>query len=172
MMKEDDIIEAIKNGQDKYHELVERYHAGLIIHCDKITGNRDDAEDIAQEAFVKAYVDISKYDSAKGRFSTWLYRIATNMCLNHLKKSKRQITVEDVEILAEATMPAYLEEEQRREIFEAVMALVPPEYRRAVEAYYWQGLSYQEIADELDVPINTLRTWLHRAKEQLKGKLA
>lgn len=171
-MNENEIINAVINGEDKYRELVERYHAGLIIHCDRIVRDRDDAEDLSQEAFIKAYLSLKDFDPNKGRFSTWLYRIATNLCLNFLKKNKRQIIVDDVESLAEATMPAHLEDEQRREIFEAVIALVPPEYRKAVEAYYWQGLSYQDIASELDVPINTVRTWLRRAKEQLKEKVA
>lgn len=69
-------------------------------------------------------------------------------------------------------MPVHLEEEQREEVRKAVIALVPPKYRKVVEAYYWHGKSYQQIADELDVPVNTIRTWLRRAKEQMREKLS
>lgn len=172
MKNESEIIQAVIDGYDCYAELVERYHVGLIIHCERIVRDRDDAEDIAQEAFVKAYVEIRRYDSSKSRFSTWLYRIATNLALDYLRKQKRKMTVEDVEALAEATMPTYLEDEEREALRKAVESLVPPEYRRVIEAYYWDGKSYQEIAELEGVPLNTARTWLRRAKLRLKEELA
>lgn len=172
MMNEAEVIQAIVNGADRYHELIERYHAGLIIHCERIVKDRDDAEDVAQEAFIKAYLNLKDYDPDKARFSTWLYRIATNQAINHLQKSRRKIIVDEIDSIAEATMPTHLEDERKQEILAAVLKLVPPEYRQAVEAYYWQGLSYQEIAEQLDVPLNTLRTWLSRAKKQLREELA
>ena len=172
MKNESEIIKAVIDGHDRYAELVERYHVGLIIHCERIVRDRDDAEDIAQEAFVKAYLEIRKYDPDKSRFSTWLYKIATNLALDHLRKQKRKMNVEDVEALAEATMPTYLEDEEREELRKAVESLVPPEYRRVIEAYYWDGKSYQEIAELEGVPLNTARTWLRRAKLQLKEGLA
>jgi RNA polymerase sigma factor (sigma-70 family) len=82
------------------------------------------------------------------------------------------MTVEDVEALAEATMPTYLEDEEREEMRRAVESLVPPEYRRVIEAYYWDGKSYQEIAEAEGVPLNTTRTWIRRAKLQLKEKMS
>lgn len=171
MEHEQEIIQAVIAGADRYEELVQRYHVGLIIHCERILKDRDDAEDIAQEAFIKAYMDLSRYDPAKARFSTWLYKIATNLSLDYLRQQKRKIIVEDIEELAEATMPTYLEDEERREIRDAIKGLVPPEYRRVIEAYYWEGKSYQEIADIEGVPLNTTRTWLRRAKAQLKEKV-
>lgn len=171
MKNESEIIKAVIDGDDRYAELVERYHVGLIIHCERIVRDRDDAEDIAQEAFVKAYLEIRRYDPDKSRFSTWLYKIATNLALDHLRKQKRKMNVEDVEALAEATMPTYLEDEEREELRKAVGSLVPPEYRRVIEAYYWDGKSYQEIAELEGIPLNTARTWLRRAKLQLKEEL-
>lgn len=171
MDNESEIIQAIIAGDDRYAELVERYHVGLIIHCERIVQDRDDAEDIAQEAFVRGYLEMRKYDPAKARFSTWLYKIATNLALDHLRKYKRKMTVEDVEALAEATMPTYLEDEERDAIRKAVESLVPPEYRRVIEAYYWDGKSYQEISTAEGIPLNTTRTWIRRAKLQLKEKM-
>jgi RNA polymerase sigma-70 factor (ECF subfamily) len=172
MKNEQEIIQAVIAGSDRYEELVQRYHVGLIIHCERMVKDRDDAEDIAQEAFVKAYLQLSKYNSEKSRFSTWLYKIATNLALDYLRKQKRKMNVDDVEVLAEATMPTYLEDEMRQTMRDAVKSLVPPEYRRVIEAYYWDGKSYQEIADAEGIPLNTTRTWIRRAKQQLKEKVA
>ena len=171
MNNESQIIEKILAGSDRYAEFVERYHVGLIIHCERIVKNREDAEDIAQDAFVKAYLQLKTYDSDKSRFSTWLYKIATNLALDHLRKNKHTMTVEDIEGLAEATMPTYLEDEERDEMRRAVQSLVPPEYRRVIESYYWDGKSYQQIAEAEGVPLNTTRTWIRRAKLQIKDKM-
>lgn len=166
-------IAAILSGHpERYADLVTRYHIGLIIHCERIVGSRDDAEDVAQEAFIKAYQQLHKFNSKQGRFSTWLYKIATNIALDFLRRHKRQLRVDNLDDFLEATMPTYLQDEERRAVQKAVTELMPPEYRKVIEAYYWHGKNYQQIADELGTPINTIRTWMRRAKLQLKGKLA
>ncbi|HVI69397.1 MAG TPA: sigma-70 family RNA polymerase sigma factor [Magnetospirillaceae bacterium] len=173
MMNEQKIIKDILHGKpDRYADLVERYHIGLIIHCEHIMGNRDDAEDIAQETLIKAFDKLPKFDSNRARFSTWLYKIATNTALDYLRKHKRQFTVEDIEELAGATEPTYLEDAERAEVRKAVIALTPPEYRHIIEAYYWQGKSYKQIAAELDKPLNTISSSMRRAKAQLKEALS
>lgn len=171
-MNETEVIEAIVAGTDRYEELVQRYHIGLIIHCDRLVGDRDLAEDIAQEAFVKAYLQLEHFDPQRARFSTWLYRIATNTAIDHLRKNKHFAIVDDIEALAEQTMPTFLEDEQKREIQTAVANLTPPAYRAVIEAYYWEGKSYQQIAKQTNVPINTVRTRIRRAKLQLKEQLS
>lgn len=171
-MDEAEIVAAIIDGADRYEELVERYHIGLIIHCEQLVGDRAGAEDIAQEAFVKAYFRLKEFEPAKARFSTWLYRIATNLAIDDLRRQRRRIDVENIESIAELTMPIHLEEEEKREVREAVCKLRPPGYRQVIEAYYWQGKSYQQIADDAHVPVNTIRTWIRRAKAQLKEDLS
>lgn len=171
-MDEANTIKAICAGDhDQYAGLVERYQVGLIIYCERFVGDRFEAEDIAQKAFIKAYEKLPVFDSAKARFSTWLYRIAYNEAIDHLRKIKRAKPTNNVDEL-EAFLPDVLQEKLMREVRDAVLALVPPEYRRAVEAYYWEGKSYQEIANEMQVPINTVKSWLHRAKAQLKVALS
>lgn len=171
-MDEAEIIAAIVNGVDRYEELVERYHTGLIIYCERLVGDRADAEDIAQEAFVKAYFKLKAFNPAKARFSTWLYKIAANLAIDHLRGKRRRVNVEEIESMAETTMPTQLADEEKREVRRAVHNLTPPAYRQVIEAYYWQGKSYQQIADNAQVPINTVRTWLRRAKAQLKENLS
>ncbi|MET0779340.1 MAG: sigma-70 family RNA polymerase sigma factor [Candidatus Saccharimonadales bacterium] len=171
-MDEAQIITAVCNGDiDRYAELVERYQIGLIIYCDRLLGDRLEAEDTAQKAFIKAYDKLPTFDSSKARFSTWLYKIAANEAIDFLRKSKRTRPTEDIEELAPDT-PDVLEQELIREVRDAVLALVPPEHRRAVEAYYWEGKSYQAIADDMQVPINTVKSWLRRAKAQLREALS
>lgn len=166
------IKKVIAGDTDAYAHLVARYHVGLIIHCERLCGDRDDAEDIAQEAFIKAFNNLSNYDPAKSRFSTWLYRIATNKAIDYLRAAKRKVPAEDIELIADEAAPDYEAEETKREVRDAVAKLQPPTHRQVVEAYYWEGKSYEEIAQTLEIPINTVRTWLRRAKQQLKEQLS
>jgi RNA polymerase sigma-70 factor (ECF subfamily) len=172
MKNESEVIKTILNGTDRYEELVSRYHVGLIIHCDSLLGDRDQAEDVAQEAFIKAYLQLATFDATKARFSTWLYRIATNLAIDYLRKEKRKVVVAEIEAIAEHTMPTHLEDERKQEVRSAVHALTPPEYRAVIEAYYWEGKSYQQIADQIGKPVNTVRTWIRRAKLQLQEQLS
>ncbi len=174
MNNEAETIKQICAGDlDKYGQLVERYRVGLVIHCDRLLGDRDEAEDVAQRAFIKAYEKLKDFDGGKARYSTWLYRIATNMVLDILKAGKRAVPsdMEDVEG-AGALDAALMHDETIHEVRKAVLDLMPPEQRRTIEAYYWDGLSYQAIADEMDVPINTVKSWMRRAKQQLRSKLS
>ncbi len=171
-MEEPKIIKEIINGNAQaYAALVDRYHTGLIIHCESLVNDRDDAEDIAQEAFIKAYNNLSKFDNTQSRFSTWLYKIATNLAIDHLRKQKRQIQVEDVEALAQTTEPAFIKNEECAAVRQAVSKLTPPEYKEVIEAYFWHGLSYEQIAAKMNKPTSTIGTYIRRAKLQLKGEL-
>jgi RNA polymerase sigma-70 factor (ECF subfamily) len=171
-MDELQTIEAVRDGDlDRYADLVERYQIGLIIYCERLVGGRAEAEDIAQKVFIKAYEKLATFDGTRGRFSTWIYRIAYNEAIDILRKRKHTKVTDQVEEL-EPIMPDVQQEELLREVRRAVLALVPPEYRRAVEAYYWEGKTYQAIADEMGVPINTVKSWLRRAKTQLRSALS
>ncbi|HSE61087.1 MAG TPA: sigma-70 family RNA polymerase sigma factor [Candidatus Saccharimonadales bacterium] len=172
-MDETTIIQSVTQGDvNQYEQLVTRYHVGLIIHCERLTGDRAAAEDIAQEAFIKAYERLNEFDGSKSRFSTWLYKIATNKAIDYLRAQKKRVPTEDIELLADTAAPDYAAEEQHRVVRDAVAKLQPPTHRQVVEAYYWRGMSYQEIADDMHTPINTVRTWLRRAKEQLRSDLS
>jgi RNA polymerase sigma-70 factor (ECF subfamily) len=172
-MNETNVIKKILAGDtNAYEHLVARYHVGLIIHCERLVGDRDAAEDIAQEAFIKAYNNLRTFDPAKSRFSTWLYKIATNKAIDHLRAAKRKVPVEDIELIADHAAPDYEAEETKRQVRDAVTTLQPPTYRQVIQAYYWEGKSYEQIAQELSTPINTVRTWLRRAKQQLRSDLS
>jgi RNA polymerase sigma-70 factor, ECF subfamily len=171
-MNETKIITAVLAGDtDAYAALVERYQIGLIIHCDQITGTRADAEDIAQKAFIKAFEQLPRFDPTRAHFSTWLYRIATNLALDLLRARRPTVSLEDVELPAPPDLSLF-KAETAHETRQAVAELPNPNYRRVIEAYYWEGKSYAEIAQELNVPINTIKSWFRRAKDQLKEKLS
>lgn len=173
-MNESEIIRQVHAGNvDQYGLLVERYRVGLVIHCDRLLGDRDEAEDVAQKAFIKAYEKLADFDSGKARYSTWLYRIATNMALDLLKAQKRSIPNDMKDVEGSGGLDAALmQDETIREVRTAVLKLMPPEQRCVIEAFYWDGMSYQAIAEEMGVPINTVKSWMHRAKQQLRSKLS
>lgn len=166
------IADVLGGNKEAYRQLVERYQTGLIIHCENILKDRQDGEDIAQEAFIKAYKNLASFSPGKARFSTWLYRIATNLCIDYLRKNKRQVRVEDVEAYMEAARPEGLEQDEIMAIRQAVEELEPPQYAEIIKAYFWEGKSYKEIAAQFDTSTNTIGTWISRAKVQLKESLS
>lgn len=173
MMDENEHITKVLAGDsDAYRALVERYQTGLIIHCENIVKDRQEGEDIAQEAFIKAYRSLADFSEGKGRFSTWLYRIATNLCIDSLRKNKRRVHVKDIENHLEAVLPHHIEDEEVERLRAAIETLEPPKYAEIIKAYFWEGKSYQEIAVKYHTSTNTIGTWISRAKGQLKEKLS
>lgn len=173
MMDENKCIANILKGDaNQYRILVERYQTGLIIHCENMLKDRQDGEDIAQEAFVKAYKNLANFTQDKARFSTWLYRIATNLCIDHLRKNKKKFALENVENYMESVEPEGLDQDEIIAIRRAVEELEPPQYAETIRAYFWEGKSYKEIASRYNTSTGTVGTWISRAKAQLKEKLA
>ena len=173
MMDEKQHIAKILAGDSSaYRFLVERYQTGLIIYCERLVNDRYTAEDIAQEAFIKAYEKLSEFNPDKARFSTWLYRIASHKAIDHLRKNKRKVDVPHIEELADVATHSDLHHDEILAIRMAVDELEPPIISEVIKAYYWQGKSYQAIADEFNLPINTVGTWMRRGKAQLKEVLA
>jgi RNA polymerase sigma-70 factor (ECF subfamily) len=166
------IADIIKGNHDQYRQLVDRYQAGLIIHCENITKSRHDGEDLAQEAFIKAYKNLVTFSSDKASFSTWLYRIATNLCIDYMRRNKRKVSLADIEERIEATESAYQDIEMADYVQGAMKQLEPPKYASILRAYYWEGRSYDDIAKDFHVSINTIGTWIRRAKQQLKENLS
>ena len=172
MMDEQLLIAKILNGNtDAYRDLVERYQTGLIIHCENILKSRQDGEDVAQDAFVKAYKNLNDFSNEKANFSTWLYRIATNLCIDTLRKNKRKVHVKDIENHLEAILPKYIEDDEIAHLQKLIEELEPPKYAEIIKAYFWEGKSYQELAEKYGTSTGTIGTWMSRAKLQLKEKL-
>ncbi len=175
-MTDREIVERCLAGdRDVFSQLVERYGGRVYNVALRITNDADAASDCAQEAFVRAFRSLHRYDPAYP-FGPWILKIATNASLTHLERWHAHEVVMDE--LPERAGP---EEEgpelsalRREEMAEVMAALgdLPPAYRAALTLRHMQQLSYQECADALGVPLGTLKTHLHRARAALKARLA
>lgn len=172
--QEKTLITAICDGDtDRYRYFVERYHRGLIQHIFNFVHDGDEAEDIAQEAFIQAYIKLEQYNDDYA-FSTWLYKIADNLAKRAIKKTKELADITDFEDFIPDTRPpteVLIDQSIDRKTVQQAVDRLSPDYRRVIVMYYWDNLPYETIADIMERPVGTIRTWLHRAKEQLRKDL-
>lgn len=165
------IARSLNGDTTAYGVLVDRYKNALYHHCFAIVRDEDAAEDMAQEAFIAGFYSLKNYNP-QYRLSTWLFKIATNKCLNYLRAEAKNMRA-DEQLIAnivsgQATPPEVAE---ARELHAAVDRL-SPKHRAVISLYYWQGLAYADIAQALNAPINSVRIWLMRAKQQLRKELS
>ncbi|MFN8310171.1 MAG: sigma-70 family RNA polymerase sigma factor [Chitinophagales bacterium] len=175
-----ELVNKAKNGdQAAFAKLMSRYRESVFFMVLKMVHNRDDAEDLTMVAFSKAFHNLANY-SADFAFSTWLFRIATNNCIDHIRKKKLQTTsidqttnTEDGESTPiavkdkELTPEENIIKEQRASNMRTVLQQLNPKYRQLIELRYFQELSYEEIAEQLDLPLGTVKAQLFRAKDML-----
>ena len=171
-----DVVKACLAGHaDAYATLVERYGGRVFNIALRITADTDAAKDCAQEAFIRAYRALHQYDPALP-FGPWLYRITTNVSLNHVQRwHAHESPVEELpEHPEELDQGPEATAMRREELAEVVAAMdeLSPAYRAALTLRHMQQLSYQEVADALDIPLGTVKTHLHRARAALKERLA
>ena len=165
------IARALDGDSEAYAELVDRYKNAVYYHCFAIVRDEDVAEDIAQETFISAYYSLKQYKSSY-RLSTWLFRISTNKALNYLKKHSKEVAADDQLIAQIAShQPAPHALALDTELHSAVRKL-RPKYRAVISLHYWQGLDYAATAEVMGAPVNSVRVWLKRAKEELRKELA
>jgi len=173
---------ALRGDQKAFKELVARHRASVFHIIFRLVRNRELADDLVQETFMKAFSSLKTYRS-EYRFSTWLYKIAANSSIDHLRKKRiralsldNPIRTDDGEIgIDVADYRRHPEEEMvRREqavsIDEAIETL-PIKYRRVIIARHKEEKSYEEIARELGVPVGTVKARIFRARELLKKRL-
>ncbi len=171
-MDNDDIeqIARILDGSpEDFRPLVDRHKHQLYRHCFYIVRDEDAAEDMAQETFITAYHKLGSYNPTKGSFKTWLFTIATRKCLDHLRR-RRTLPLEDALTLP-SSLPSPLQKAEDHELWVAVGQL-KSNYQTVISLYYGQGYSYEEISQVMQAPTSSIRSWLHRAKKQLKEVLS
>ena len=174
------VQQAIGDGDQKaYAELLNNYRDSLYFMLLKMTNNATDAEDLTIEAFGKAFRSLHQY-SPEYAFSTWLFRIAANNCIDFLRKSRR-IMFADVlndEDPNHSAHPSNLPstgpdseekviEKQKIALMHEVVKRLKPHYRNLIEMRYFRELSYEEIAEQLELPLGTVKAQLFRAREFL-----
>jgi len=165
-----------------FAELVDLYSGKLYNLAFRMLGNRQEAEDVVQDTFMRVYKNLDRYDS-QHKFSTWIYRIATNQCIDRLRRRKAVYSLDagvtdgdgmDGYSMLPSTRPTpeqqLLLSERQRTIATAMESL-PPKYKSAMTLKYVQDLSLQEISDILHIPVSTVKTRIHRGRDYLRKKL-
>lgn len=178
LLDEDLARRAQQGDQDAFAELVRRYEKQIFSLAYRLCGDYDEAADLAQEAFLRIYQMLGRFDPEK-KFFSWMYRVAHNSCINALSKRPANVTPveraeeymsEDTSGTAAGPEQNYLNQEIRSQIDVAIASL-PDNYRDVIYLRYIEDLSYQQIANVLKLPVSTVETRLFRGKKQLQKKL-
>ncbi|NPV67342.1 MAG: sigma-70 family RNA polymerase sigma factor [Anaerolineae bacterium] len=166
---------ALEGDQRAFGLLVEHYQTAVFNLAYRMLGEPQEAEDAAQEAFLRAYANLSRYDPERS-FKTWLLSIASNHCIDRLRKRRLTwLSIEEEEgvsvhpaLVSTAAGPeeAYLEQERSADI-QALLARLPPDYRLVVVLRYWYDMSYTEIAEALNTSESAIKSRLFRARQTL-----
>ncbi len=173
------VKEAQSGSQSAYKILMDRYREQVYMMMFKIVKNKDDADDLVLEAFGKAFRSLDSY-TPNFAFSTWLFRIATNNCIDFVRKRRlntysidQNIESDSKQEFSSTLKSDNLDPEenfmygQKIKTMQKVILQLPEKYRRILVMRYYEELSYQEIAHEEDIPLGTVKAQLFRAKELL-----
>ena len=168
----------LEGDVNAFEDLVTEHEKGVYAIAQRMTGNAEDAADMTQETFIKAYNSLSSF-RGDSKFSVWLYRIATNVCLDFLRSRSRKPTVslsmEDddgeetqMDIADESQSPEQLlERGLTRDAVRRGLKSLSPEYRQILLLREIQGLSYEEIAEALTLEVGTVKSRIFRARKRL-----
>ena len=171
------VVLAVKGDEKAYSELTQKYQKPLYFHVRKMIRNSDFAEDLVQDIFLKAFKSLKNYKNDYA-FSTWLYRIATNHTIDYLRKKKLEtlsihaddsddthatIQLADEDSFTDEPM---IRRERKNKVHEAIGQL-PEKYREVILKRHIEEKSYQEIAEEMDIPLGTVKAHIFRARELL-----
>lgn len=177
-MSDNELIRLLKCKNPIVHnELVSRYQKKLFSYIYRLIGNKEEAEDLLQNVFLKVYKYCDNFDTER-KFSSWIYRIAHNEAVNYIKRKsiKKFISLEDfvsskdrIETKTDAKSPmeVWIGKELRKEMEDALKKL-PDKYKEVLEMRYFSEKSYEEIGKVLKKPVNTVGTLINRAKDRLE----
>lgn len=176
-LSDNELIEELKRGHNfVFGEIIERYQRKLSSYLYRFVRNREEAEDLLQNVFIKVYKHSQDFDSSR-KFSSWVYRIAHNEAVNFLKRRAKKIFIswEDIVLSkdkleaergGESASDPWLVKEIKKEVRDAIEKL-PPRYKDILVMRYFQEKSYREISKILKKPVNTVGTLINRAKRKL-----
>lgn len=182
-----DVVRLAQQGRElAFRELVHRYERPVFSLVYRMVRDRETAEDLAQETFIKVLNHIDRY-SPDFKFSSWLFKIANNVTIDHLRRrrldtisldgSPSAVTAAEVEASTldpETGQESALDELEARELGSAIeraIGRLRPEYRSCIILRHVEGRSYEEIAATLDLPLGTVKTYIHRARHELRQTL-
>ncbi len=187
-LSDQDVVALAREGREAaYRELIRRYERPVFSLILRMVRDRQLAEDLAQETFIKALNAIGSY-RPEFKFSSWIFKIANNAAIDHLRRRELDTlsldgaphasTAEEIEATAlqvgdKGESP--LDELEARELGSAIeqaIAQLRPEYRSCILLRHVEGLAYEEIAQSLDLPLGTVKTYIHRARHELRDMLS
>ncbi len=172
------VLLALEGDQKSYAELLGKYRDAIYFMLLKMVNNKSDADDLTIEAFGKAFKNIHQY-SPSFAFSTWLFKIASNNCIDFLRRKKANIvSLDGIKEEADfdpgtSLQSKFLDPEeklirkQKEFLMQTVVKKLKPRYRKLIELRYFNEFSYEEIAKELELPIGTVKAQLFRARNLL-----
>ena len=182
--KDFELVKLARDGNQKaYADLLQRYRDSIYFLLLKMVNNKDDAEDLTIEAFGKAFKNIHQY-TPDYAFSTWLFKIASNNCIDFIRKKKKKLFSIDkrqenedgidtsIHLKSDGLNPEEkFVKKQKIKMLHELVSKLKPRYRILVELRYFKELSYEEIAQQLDIPLGTVKAQLFRAREFLQNVL-
>ena len=173
---------ALKGNQNAYRALTAKYHDQVYHLLYRMIHQKDEVEDLTQEAFIKAFASLKNFNE-EFAFSTWLFKIATNNCIDFIRKRKLQtfsidkpIESKDGEYSFEIPDTSYEPDKeiikvQRAKVLETAINNLPEKYRQVILLRHTEDMDYQEIADRLELPLGTVKAHIFRAREMLNKAL-
>lgn len=168
------VLQAQQGDQAAFEQLVRRHQRYVFNVAYRVLNDYAEAEDVAQAAFIRAWRGITGFRS-QARFTTWLYRITYNLCLNRLPRLKRELlNIEPLEdVLDDSTLPPSIAFEMQEQLafLHTELDRMPEKYRLVLTLRYLQHLSYDEIAAALNLPMGTVKTHIHRARQLLMDRM-
>ena len=191
---DDELMQRFQKGDEEAFDLlVRRHHKPLINFIARFTGDRDNAEDLAQETFIRIYKAADRYKQGRAKFKTWMYFIAKNLCKNELRNRSRRerfrvdniipsdknhnADSEEIDVIASAPADSSFQPDvalHRKELNKAIheaIADLPEQYKYPLILRDIQGLSYDEISEILELRSGTTKSRINRARLMLKDKL-
>ena len=173
-------IERCLRGEEKaFEELLDKYKKPVFSICLRMVRNHDDAEDLAQEVFIRTFSVLDRYDPAYP-FSSWLYRITSNLCIDHIRRRRDGMLSLDQPVQGKdgemsRQMPddgvkpdRDIESKEMMEVLEEAIHTLPEHYRVIVILRHQEQLSYEEISDNLGIPLGTVKARIHRARNMIR----
>jgi RNA polymerase sigma-70 factor (ECF subfamily) len=165
------IARAQQGDRQAFGELVRCHRAGVVNVVYRMCGDGHLAEDAAQEAFIRAWRGLARY-RPRSPFRNWLYRIATNVALDVLRRERETVDLDGLSVAASEPGPeASVEGEERGERVQRAVLALPPASRAVLVLREYEGLAYQEIAETLDIPVGTVMSRLNYARKRLREAL-
>ncbi len=165
------IIRAQNGDKAAFQQLVAEMLPQVLRICFRMINDQAEAEDLAQDVMIKLWKNLSKYDATKAKLSTWAYRIASNHCLDALRRKRPEQLDEDYD---EAIEPGQLESLYEKEITKSIehaLALLPERQRLALVLFHYEGTSLAETGDIMDCSVDAVESLLRRARRKLKSLL-